>query len=224
MRLVAQPLDEIQHRVAWLKFDRLAVRHEQRLAAGIALRTLGDRQQRDLAKSQFLEDFVYRVELAAAAVDDDEIGPLRKRIVIRFCIRFWLCLCVCFYFGRLAFGRRQEPLEAPLQDLAHHGVIVARRQAFGLDVELAVLVLDETVRPRHDHGADRVGALDMAVVVDLDPPQWVRQAERCDQRLQQPALGRGVGELAPQRLARIGQCVRDQFLFFPAFGHRDFDL
>src|SRR5437762_6596665 len=142
MRLVAQPLDEIQHRVAWLKFDRLAVRHEQRLAAGIALRTLGDRQQRYLAKPQFLEDFAYRVELAAAAVDDDEVGPLRKRIVIRFCIRF------CF--GRIAFGRRQEPLEAPLQDLAHHGVIVARRQAFGLDVEFAVLVLDEAVRPRSE--------------------------------------------------------------------------
>ena len=101
-----------------------------------------------------------------------------------------------------------QPLEAPLQHLAHHRVIVARGQAFGPDVELAVLVLDEAVRPGHDHGADRVGALDVAVVVDLDPLRRMRQAERGGHALQQPALGRGIGELAAERLARIGQRVR----------------
>ena len=118
--------------------------------------------------------------------------------------------------GAVALSRRQQPLEAPLQHLAHHRVIVARRQAFGLDVELAVLVFDEAVRPGHDHGADRVGALDMAVVIDLDPPRRMRQPERGGHALQQPALGRGIGELAAERLAGIGERVRDQFLLFAA--------
>ena len=113
-----------------------------------------------MRQSEPVKNLADRVELAAAAIDDDEVGPLRKRIVVRF------------GFGGIAFRRRrQQPLEAPLQHLAHHRVIVARRQAFGLDVELAILVLDEAVRPRHDHGTHRVSALDVAVVVDLDPPR-----------------------------------------------------
>ena len=77
-----------------------------------------------------------------------------------------------------------QPLEAALQHLAHHGVVVAGRQSLGLDVELAVLVLDETFGAGDDHGADRVGALDVAVVVDLDPLRRLRQAERGGHRLQ----------------------------------------
>ena len=70
--------------------------------------------------------------------------------------------------------------------------------------------------PGDDHRADRVGALDVAVVVDLDPLRRMRQAERGDHALQQAALRRGVGELAAQRLARIGQRVRDQLLLLAA--------
>src|ERR1043165_6776182 len=46
MRLVAQPLDEIQHRIARLQFDRLAGLHEQRLSAGRGARFLRYRPQR----------------------------------------------------------------------------------------------------------------------------------------------------------------------------------
>ncbi len=42
VRLVAQPLHEIQHGVARLQLERLARGHEEGLAAGIALRPLGD--------------------------------------------------------------------------------------------------------------------------------------------------------------------------------------
>src|SRR5438132_10178509 len=52
----------------------------------------------------------------------------------------------------------------------------------------------------------------------------MRQPERGDQALQQSALGRGIGELAPQRLARIGERVRDQFFLLAAPGRRDFHL
>src|SRR4029077_13667290 len=92
------------------------------------------------------------------------------------------------------------------------------------DVELAILVLEEAVRPRDDHGTYRVAALDVAVVVDLDPPRGMRRPGRGDQALQQAALSRGIGELAAERLARVGQRVRDQFLLFAAPGSRDFHL
>jgi hypothetical protein len=36
----------------------------------------------DLGQAEAFEDFPHGVELAAAAVDDDEIGPLRKRIIV----------------------------------------------------------------------------------------------------------------------------------------------
>src|SRR6185437_2852111 len=81
MRLVAQPLDEIEHGVARLELDRLAVGHEQGLAAGVAIRSLGDRHQRYLSKSEVFEYLPYRVELAPAAVDDHEVGPLRHGVV-----------------------------------------------------------------------------------------------------------------------------------------------
>src|SRR5262245_40205940 len=82
MRLVAQPLDEIQHGVARLELDRLAIRHEQGFPPGIAVGALGDRHQRYLGQSEAYENLPDGVELAAAAIDDDEIRPLRKRIIV----------------------------------------------------------------------------------------------------------------------------------------------
>src|SRR6185436_13024531 len=62
----------------------------------------------------------------------------------------------------------EQPFEAPRQHLAHHAEVVARRERLGADVELAVLVLAKTLGPRDDHGADRIAALNVAVIVDLD--------------------------------------------------------
>ena len=76
----------------------------------------------------------------------------------------------------------QQPLEAALQHLAHHAEIVAGREVGRADVELAVLVLAEAFGPGDDHGADRVRALDVAVVVDLDAARRARQAEGLGQR------------------------------------------
>src|SRR5882724_3922696 len=46
MRLVAQPLHEIQHRIARFELHGRAPRNEERLAAGVALRSLRDPDQR----------------------------------------------------------------------------------------------------------------------------------------------------------------------------------
>ena len=116
-----------------------------------------------------------------------------------------------------------QPLEAPLQHLAHHAEVVARRELRRADVELAILVLPEALRPGDDHRADRVRALDVAVVVDLDALRHARQAERLGEPLQQLLLRRGVGELAAERLARIDQRMRDQLLLLAPLRHRDLD-
>src|SRR6202021_524847 len=53
------------------------------------------------------------------------------------------------------------PPIAPLSRLRDHPLSGPRRYPFGLDVEFAILVLDEPIRARHDHCADRIGALDV---------------------------------------------------------------
>src|SRR3546814_8948307 len=55
--------------------------------------------------------------------------------------------------------------EAAFQHFAHHRKIVARHCLCPFDVELAIGVFAETLRPRHNHGAQRVGALNMAVEI-----------------------------------------------------------
>src|SRR3954462_9259860 len=77
MRLVAQPLDEIQHGIARLELYGLAAMHEQGLAPRVAVRPLGHRQQLTLGQSKASENLLHRVELAAAPVDDHEVRPLR---------------------------------------------------------------------------------------------------------------------------------------------------
>jgi hypothetical protein len=47
VRLVAQALHEIEHRVARLQHEGRPAAHEKMLAAGITVRPLGDARQRD---------------------------------------------------------------------------------------------------------------------------------------------------------------------------------
>jgi hypothetical protein len=82
----------------------------------------------------------------------------------------------------------QKAGEAPLHHLAHHAEIVARRDVRRADVELAVLVLHEPFRPGDDHRADRVGAHDVRVVVDLDAARRLFQTERLGKAGQQARL------------------------------------
>ena len=93
-----------------------------------------------------------RVELALAAVDEDEVGPGREgRLggLVRAA-------------RRLAVGRRRvarrflhEAGEAAGQHLAHHAEIVAGRELLRLDVEGAVMLLHEALRARDDHARRR---------------------------------------------------------------------
>ena len=60
--LVAQALDEIEHRVARLEHERLAAGPVERLAAGVAVRPLGDADERQVGDAELGEH-----RLAAAA-------------------------------------------------------------------------------------------------------------------------------------------------------------
>src|SRR6185369_9794198 len=70
-------------RSRWMKYST-GSRGSSLMASrsGIAVRAFCNGHQGDLGQSETLENFPDGVELAAAAVDDDEVGPLRKRIIV----------------------------------------------------------------------------------------------------------------------------------------------
>src|SRR5579883_2847041 len=91
----------------------------------------------------------------------------------------------------------EQPLEAAGEDLAHHGEIVTGRELGRADVELAILAFLKSLDTGHDHGADRVGALNVAIVVDLDAARHPRQAKCLGKLLQQFLLRNCLGSLRP---------------------------
>jgi hypothetical protein len=93
-------------------------------------------------------DAGHRRDLPGAAVDQQKVGPgSPSRSGSSFSSRSKRRVSTSFIMPKSSPGVR----------------------SVAADVELAVLALDEPVRPGDDHRADGVGALDMAVVVDLDP-------------------------------------------------------
>src|SRR5262249_51451097 len=148
VRLVSQLLDAIERGVAWFQQKRLLALKVNALAASVAVRTFGHSGEFDLRKPELVQHFVGCGELTWAAVDQHEVGRSPS-------------IHLASVLG--------EPAEAPRQHLAHHGVVVAGAKVFTSHVELAVLSFDEAFGASNYHGADRVRARDMAVIVDLDP-------------------------------------------------------
>src|SRR5438105_647702 len=67
--LVAQPLQEIEYRIARLERERRPGRQEEPLAPGVAVGTLGDRRDRHVVDAELCHDLLGRAELAQAAID-----------------------------------------------------------------------------------------------------------------------------------------------------------
>src|SRR5450759_4742986 len=67
VRLIAQPLDEIEQRVAWRQLEWRAAGHEEGLTAGVAVRPLGDGNQRQVGHTQGGERFGRYTELPLPA-------------------------------------------------------------------------------------------------------------------------------------------------------------
>ncbi len=175
-------------------------------APRVPVKAFGDGDDRDTLIACRSECLQRRSQLRLATVKDYEIGPGG--------------------FGVLggAWSFFLQAGEAAAQHLAHHAGVVAGHGLFGLDVEFAVLILGESVGSGDDHDADRVRALDVTVVVNLDAPRWTRQAEGFGKCLQKAGLRGGFREAAAERGARIQECVLDQFAFFAALGDHDLDL
>ena len=198
MRLVAQPLQEVEHRDRAVRARRAAGRAGRSARARRCGRDpWRSRRSRTSSMPSSAEHLLRRGELALAAVDQHQIGP----------------------HAALALGiLLQGAGEAAAQHLAHHRVIVAaasrrrwdprasRRGAASrprtADVEFAVGVLHQPVGAGDDHRADRVAALDVAVVVDLDAVERRLQPERRGDAVEQLALRGAFGEAAAERLAR----------------------
>ena len=75
VRLVAQPLQEIEHGIARVERERRAAGHEKSLAAGVAVGALGDADDRDVADAEFVEHSLRDAELPQPAIDQHEVGP-----------------------------------------------------------------------------------------------------------------------------------------------------
>ena len=69
-----------------------------------------------------------------------------------------------------------HPLKAPGQDFFHHGkVIIGDIGIF--DVKRPILFLVKAIGGGDNHGPYRVTALNMRVVIDLNPPRYPRKIE-----------------------------------------------
>src|SRR5262245_42838441 len=82
MRLVALPLHEVEHGIARPELERLASRLEESFEPGVAIRSLGDGDERHVRYAKSRQRLLRGGELPAAAVDDDEIGPGRLPLVV----------------------------------------------------------------------------------------------------------------------------------------------
>src|SRR5260221_9800382 len=253
MRLVAQTLHEVEYGIAWIEAEGRLARYEEALAAGIAVRPLGDRRHRDVGDAELFQHRHGDRELTGAAIDQYEIGPGATR-PLRILLE----------------GTRQ----AAHQHLAHHAVIVAggeggrrnggpilrpqhaarlrirgdvagtraplilsrrrrrRVEGYGLglerlsapDVEFAVRALHQAFGPGDDHRADRIGALDVAVVVDLDAARRRLEAERGGDPFEQLALRGALRDATAERLARVVEGVAEKTRALAALGHQQRDL
>ena len=94
MGLVAQPLHEIEHRIARFQHHRpVAAGHMKMLAAGIAVRPLGDADQGHVANAEVFQHLPRDAELAEAAIDQDEVGPVGKLLDGRIGIALFGAVC-----------------------------------------------------------------------------------------------------------------------------------
>ena len=200
VNLVAQALEVEQHR----RIDRQhllppvgKVKHLAPLAP--VVRALGNADQRHVLDAQFLQRVAYARHLALAAIDQHQIGPHAP-----FTIRVFL----------------HRAGEAAAHHFAHHGEVVVRLGA--LDVELAILVLDEAFRPRHHHRAHGLGALDMAVVVDFDAGGNVGEFKELRHLAHDLRLRAAFRQPPVQRLCRIAAGLLHQLASVAPLGDADF--
>ncbi len=188
MRLVPQPLKvEKQGRIG-LQRDFATARQVEYLPALAAMmRSLGDAHDWYVTNPLLLHDIQSGIELPLAAIDQHKVRPCAL-----LAIRVFLA----------------QTGKAPRQDFLHHAeIIVGSRR---LNVELAIIVFPETLRPGDDHRPGRGAPHDMAVVVNFDPVRRPFELECFSQLTQQFRLRRAFGHAPLQCFDRIALRLLDQ--------------
>jgi hypothetical protein len=139
--------------------------------------------------------------LALAAVDQDQVRP-----------QAFVALGVFLHHAAKAAG----------ENFAHHGEIIV---GLGLlDIPFAVLALDEAFGARNDHRAQGMGALNVAVVIDLHPLGRFGKVKEFGHLAPDPSLGAGFGGAAVQSLDGITRGLIDQFLAITPLRNGEFNL
>ena len=173
------------------------------LFARVAVFTFGHAHHRNITDAQRVHDFAHRTHLPLSAVDQQQVRP-----------------CALGAFGVFF----QKALETAGQHLFHHAKVIAGCEAIALDVEFTVLVFVKAIRPRDNHRADGMGALDVRVVVDLDPLGGFFHIKGLGHAFEQTGLRGGFGHFARKAFAGIAQGVLHQLGLFATLGDHDFDL
>src|SRR5919108_3003889 len=150
VRLVPDLLQRVQRGRRRVEQQRLAT-----VARVDLLLLLGERDDGDPVEPEILQNLKAHVELAAAAVDEDEVGQHASLL------------------ERLA--------EPPAEHLAQRAEVVGAAHRADLE-SLVVVLLHRAVFPDHER-ADLLGALDVGDVVALDAVRRAGQIERARQLL-----------------------------------------
>src|SRR5258708_1862413 len=161
VRLVAQSLHEVEHRVAWFEREGRTAGQKEPLASGVAVRPLGDTSDRNIVDAEFGQDAERRVQLALATVDQDQIGP-----------------GTAFALGVFLQG----PAETPTQHLFHHRVVIAAGGGFRTDASGNTLTRPQAVpsgplSPTPGEGNTGIGVFFPRRLCGDGGPAWVTR--RC---------------------------------------------
>ena len=170
VRFVAQTLQEMHGRGLWWQGEALAPGHMELLAAGVAVRSLGNRNNRNVADAEIIHHLGDRAELALAAINQQQVRPAVTGAV-----------------GILL----QRAFKAAVDHLAHHCEIIPlgdSMRALIADVEFAVGGLVEALRPGDNHAANSMPPLDVRIVINLDPVRHAIQPEQLGKLGQEAAL------------------------------------
>ena len=88
VRLVAQTLHEVQHRIVGREAEGRLAGHEKALAAGVSVGAFGDARNGEAVQAEFVQNLTGGGELPCAAVDEQEVRPRPHVAALGFCLVF----------------------------------------------------------------------------------------------------------------------------------------
>ena len=144
VRFVPKTLQIIKRRRFHGQGKHLPPIHMKRLASGITVRPFCNRNKRDAAQdTELFERLRHGGELPLPPINNHQIRPLQ----------FWVL---------------RQTRKTTLQDFPHHTKIIPGRELCIFDVKSPVVAFLKTFRPCHNKSANRMRALNMAIIIDFN--------------------------------------------------------